>query len=390
MTLNRKSILIKVTSSLGRSMSSNAEYHTLYYFCKWLSEENNVIVSGIEYDSPIIKELERLNVKIKKPFFKYLFIKKLAPFLHIPISIVNTFIDALIFKPSILFCLGGVFYNGLGIVIAGKLLGLNSIVRSAEDHIGIANFESKYFFNGLYAKLRALISGFVIKNSDYFLTLGEWSINYFRKKYNLSEAKSFVAAGPIDNSICFQKSFFLTKEKSKKNLKKIFKLPNGEKTILFVGSRNYKGTENLLLLIQKLKQFDLPINILWISKSIETKSKISTLKLNKFVNFIDPLNREDLVAIIKGVDFLYWSTNLGVGYGQIMLESILCNTEIICYKPIGDARYLVKNQFYTDIDMVIDRLKNNIPPKNIKIPKFMKEEIIKEKHIQIFRQILAN
>ena len=76
-----------------------------------------------------------------------------------------------------------------------------------------------------------------------------------------------------------------------------------------------------------------------------------------------------MVTLIKGVDFLFWSTSLGVGYGQIMLESILCNTEILCFKPIGDAKHLVKQNFYSNMDEVINRINNVIPEKEIRIQK---------------------
>ena len=73
-----------------------------------------------------------------------------------------------------------------------------------------------------------------------------------------------------------------------------------------------------------------------------------------------------------------------------MLESILCNTEILCFKPIGDAKHLVKQNFYSNIDEVINRINNVIPEKQIRIPKIMNEEIICEKHKKLFNQILEN
>ena len=80
MNIKKKKILIKVTSSIGTSMISNAEYHTLFYFCKWLSKDCDIVVSGIEKHSQIIEDLKKFNVKIKKPFLKYLFLKKFKYF----------------------------------------------------------------------------------------------------------------------------------------------------------------------------------------------------------------------------------------------------------------------------------------------------------------------
>ena len=49
--------------------------------------------------------------------------------------------------------------------------------------------------------------------------------------------------------------------------------------------------------------------------------------------------------------------NVGVGYGQIMLESILCDTEILCFDPKGDAKELVESNFYQSIEEIIKRIK---------------------------------
>lgn len=390
MGILKKTILIKVTSSLGYQMSSNAESHTLLYFCKWLSKDNNIIVSGIETYSPIIKELEKLDIKVTKPLLKYLFLKKIKYFFHIPVSLFNTFFDCLNFQPELLICLGGVFYNGLGVVITGKILGVKTLVRSAEDHISISKFEKDLFFQNTYAKLRAFLSRIAIMNADYFLTVGEWSINYFRKNYKLEVKNSFMIPGPIDNSIFSKKSFQRTKNQSRKFIKKNYLLRNDYKTILFVGSNAYKGTNNILKLCKKLKKQKILINIIWITHSKRIEESISSLELENYIKVIKPVNREKLVTLIKGADYLFWSTSLGVGYGQIMLESILCNTEILCYKPIGDAKHLVKQKFYSNIDEVINRIKNVIPEKEIRIPKIMNEEILCEKHRKLFNQILEN
>ena len=65
----KKTILIKLTSSAGKSMVHNAEHHTLFYFCKWLIKDNNIVLSGIESESQLVKELKSLGVIIRKPLF---------------------------------------------------------------------------------------------------------------------------------------------------------------------------------------------------------------------------------------------------------------------------------------------------------------------------------
>ena len=197
--MQKNTVLIKVTSSIGSAMLHNAEKHTLYYLCKWLVKDNIIVVSGMEQESLFKKELEDLGVEVKKPFLNYLSFKWLKKLIHIPISIINTLVDTSKVNPDLLFCIGGVFYNGLAIVIASKLFNVPSLVRSAEDHIAIAKFEKPYFLKYLYARFRAYLSNITIQNSDYFLTVGKWSKNYFINTYNLSEATTFFIPGPIDN-----------------------------------------------------------------------------------------------------------------------------------------------------------------------------------------------
>lgn len=386
----RKTILIKATSSVGNAMASNAEYHTLIYFCKWLINDYKIIICGIENNSKLTKELTKLGVEIRVPIIKYLFLKNLKFILHIPVSLINTFFDTYKTKPDLLICLGGVFYNGLGIIISGKILNVTTLVRSAEDHIGLTKFEKPYKFNYYYLKLRAFLSRFVIKNSNYFLTVGEWSINYFRKTYKLSEEKSFVIPGPIDKSILNKKGSIIDKSLLKNNIFKKYKFDKNKKVIFFVGSYNYKGVNSLFLIAQKIKSLNLPIHILWVSSSRKIRKKIDYLKLEKIIKIIDPLSRNKLIEIMKGVDFLFWSTSVGVGYGQIMLEATLCGTEVICYLPLGDTKYFIKDQSYISIDEILERLKGNIPSKKIVIPEFMNEKILKIQHIGLLKKILEN
>ena len=68
----------------------------------------------------------------------------------------------------------------------------------------------------------------------------------------------------------------------------------------------------------------------------------------------------------------------------------MCGTEIICFKPIGDAKYLVQDNFYTHLDEVIDRIKGKKAAKKINIPKFMNEKKLCNQHLDIFKKILES
>ena len=384
--MEKNTVLIKVTSSIGSAMLHNAESHTLYYFCKWLVKDNIVVISGIEKESLLKKKLEDLGVEVKKPFLSYLYLKRLKKLMHIPFSIINTLIDTLKVKPDLLFCIGGVFYNGLAIVISSKLLNIPTLVRSAEDHIALANFERPYFFKHLYARFRAYLSKITIKNSDYFLTVGKSSKNYFINTYKLSKESTFFIPGPIDHEKIEVKeiieskkydSFFIDKE----NLVNF-------KTILFIGSEDYKGVREVFELCSIIYENKLNIKIIWISNSENICKRISLLGYDNFVRNIRPLDKSKLRNILRKVDFLFWSTQLGVGYGQIILESILCKTEIICYRPIGDVKHFVGENYYSNMNQVIKRLNGETQMKKIEIPNYMDQQYLENKHRQLINKIL--
>ena len=388
MKYSKKTILIKLTSSTGKSMVHNAEYHTLFYFCKWLIKDNNIVLSGIESESQLVKELNSLGVIVRKPFFRYLSLKRLKFFLHIPISLLNTFIDSLIVKPDLMICLGGVFYNGLGIVITGKLLKIKTLVRSAEDHIGLARSE-KFNFLKIYAIFRSFLSRYAIQNSDYFLTVGNWSLNYFRDIYGLGHGTSFMVPGPLDYSICNQNYKKTNITNIRNQLIKDKNLSKESKLILFIGSNIFKGINSTFNLAEKIKKEGLSANIIWISNSERIRRTIIERGLSKNVYLINPMDRKKLTLLLKNVDFLFWSTPLGVGYGQIMLESILCDTEILCFNPKGDAKELVKSNFYKSIEEIIQRIKGQIKAKKFNIPKSMNNKILEKKHRQLINKILS-
>ena len=86
----------------------------------------------------------------------------------------------------------------------------------------------------------------------------------------------------------------------------------------------------------------------------------------------------------------YFGLPVGVGYGQIMLESILCGTEVLCYLPIGDAEIFVKENSYKSIKDILERIKGNLSQRKIIIPDYMKEKHLEIEHRNLFKKILGN
>ena len=71
-----------------------------------------------------------------------------------------------------------------------------------------------------------------------------------------------------------------------------------------------------------------------------------------------------------------------------MLESILCDTEILCFDPKGDAKELVESNFYKSIEEIIQRIKGEIKAKKFKIPKSMNHKVLEKEHRKLINKIL--
>ena len=382
----KKKILIKCTSSCGTAMVSNAEAHTLMSFSNTLKNDYQIIISGIEKKTNLVDQLSKKDIIINKPFIKYLNLKFIKSFIHIPVSLINLYVDVKKNKPDLLICLGGVFYNGLSILILGKLFNIKFLIRSAEDHYSVFKTEKGFSIQKIYSLLRYLISKFVIKYSDNFLTVGEYSLNMFRTEYGIAAKNSFNICGPIDEQIYNYEQFTLSKEVCKSNIINKFSF-FAEKLILFVSNGgDIKGTNHMFKLAEEIYKKKLDVNIIWITSI--SKIPENYIFSSNIIKIIRPLSKDKLVELLKGVDFLFFATNSRVGYGQIILETLICGTEVICFRPKGDLLNFVGESHYTDIEEVLDRLKNNIASKKIVIPPFMDKNEIDLKLKILIRRLL--
>ena len=382
----KKKILIKCTSSCGTAMLSNAEAHTLMSFSNSLRNDYQIIISGIEKKSTLVNQLAKKGITINEPFIKYLNLKLIKPFIHIPVSLINLYVDVIKDKPDFLICLGGIFYNGLSILILGKLFNIKFLIRSAEDHFSTFKNEKRFFIWKIYSLIRYLISKFVIKYSDNFLTVGEYSLNMFRNKYRISEQNSFNICGPIDEEIINYEQFKLSKEVCKSNIIKKYSLI-ADKLILFVSNgSNNKGTKHMFKLAEEIYKNKIDVKIIWITSN--SKIPKNYIFLSNIIKIIKPLPKDKLVEVLKGVDYLFFATKSRVGYGQIILETLICSTEVICFRPKGDLLNFVDKSYYNDLEEILDRLKNNIPPKKIMIPSFMDKNDIDQKLKMLIRRLV--
>ena len=208
----------------------------------------------------------------------------------------------------------------------------------------------------------------------------------FRSKYKVLAEKSYNICGPIDEQIINYKEFNFSKEDCKSNIVQKFSLL-AKKLILFVSyGGDDKGTNHMIKLAEEIHKKNLDINILWITLKGKIPTRYNHLK--NIIKLIKPLQKNKLVEVIKGVDFLFFATNSRVGYGQILLETLICETEVICFRPKGDILNFVDKSYYINFEDIIERLNNNVPSKEIIIPPFMNKNEISSKLKSLMRKLL--
>ena len=73
---------------------------------------------------------------------------------------------------------------------------------------------------------------------------------------------------------------------------------------------------------------------------------------------------------------------------KFFLETLICGTEVICFRPKGDVLNLVDKSYYTNYQDIIDRLKNKLPSKEIFIPSYMDKNKIDLQLNLLIRKLL--
>ena len=248
----------------------------------------------------------------------------LCKILHLPMGIVDTFKAVKYSRPDILFCLGGVFYNGLAIVLAGKFFDIPSVVRTAEDHYQTAQLQKKILEWLLHKWIKLPLSIWVLKNADYVLTVGVESKGYFEKK--LGREVSYIVS-PIsdifsDNSI----------------LKQSVRM---KKALLYVGSiSNTKGTQKVVEVFKKLSLQDPDWRMTFIGQNIDLKEFDDFLDCHPNATFINSLPNNELAEYYLSHSCLIFSAAVGVGYGLVTLEALKCKCPVLVINPKLDVKYL--------------------------------------------------
>jgi glycosyltransferase involved in cell wall biosynthesis len=331
------------------------------------------MVVGAEIYNP------ELEVYVIKNIIKYYSLPNLLKkFTYIPLSIIETLWGVIKFKPNLLITTGGVFYNGLSILIIGKIFKIPTIIRTAEDHFNYYKFSENYFEKIYYYFLRNKLSRLILRQSDYVLTVGEDSKTYFIKN-GVKKEKIFAIPGPIN----FQK-FKKNNDINKINKIKLNNLiPLNKKIILFVGAlTKIKGADEIPLLIQQVNKKSQNYHFLIIGAQDKNKKIINQIANFTNVTILSTVDNEKLSIFYSMSEIVVFLTKVGVGYGLVTLEALLMNKPVLvldsgldlsnfhrknCCKDVYEMSIRIINEDYSILD----------------IPNSFEFENIKKKHLEL-------
>ncbi len=372
-------IAIKISQYLG-AQGHGAESHSVISFKRMLESQGYTVhLVGGEVLPP---ELEGPGHFV---FFRYIqFPKPIRRLLHLPAAVINLWIYCRRQRPNLLHNGGGVFYDGLAILICSKWFGVPSLVRTAEDHFNLWRFTVTWRERVKHYLFTNLISGFVLKHVDRVLTTGEASKEYFITKGVKRERISGVP-GPF-----LRHRFRPPEDRAKAKLKIGYK-PEA-KVVLYVGGiSGVKGTDELPGIVRTVVAQDPHAHFLIVGNEIEPGGRISDAIAQAGgdrVRFLPPMAHDRLLEFYQGADVLIFLTKVGVGYGHVNIEASLCGLPIVAFNPGGDVEWLLRDACTTDIDDISKRIiEGRYAP--LVLPPQFQEESIQAETLKVFRAALA-
>lgn len=372
----KRRIGLKVSQFVG-TQAHGAERHTLLIMAKIISKEYSLDIVGCEVYP---EELNKYNIIQFIRYYHYP--RLLRKMLHIPMAIINTVLYARKERPDLLFALGGTYYNGLAVLIAGKLYGIKTLVRTAEDHFNYYKYcenlscKLKHFF------INKLISKFVLKHADYVLVVGKMSRNYFISQ-GIKKNRIFGIPGPIS-----QEDFIDNKPKSE--IRKELGLPLKKTIVLYVGAiSGVKGTNELPHIMESL--FSKSDEFFFCVIGSETHGAFITKLINKTAHkkclILPPKPHHDLKKYYNASDVLVFLTKIGVGYGQVTIEATKAKLPVVAYNSGLDVEWFLKGHCYKSIKDISRALLMK-DYSVLSLPNEFDNKYIEKKHLSMFAKIL--
>jgi len=316
---------------------------------------------------------------------KYLKLHRLVrSVLHIPVSVISLWLYCRKYKPNILFCVGGVFYNGLAILICSKVFNIKCIVRTAEDHFNYWKYVSTLQGKLRHYLITNLLSLFVLKHVDYVLTVGVESQKYFSDKLG-SKGNVFGIPGTIRED-----DFFIPENRI--DCKKEIGYKSEDQLILYVGAiSGVKGADMLPDIIGNVLKKKPNAKFHIIGSETESRSKIinSIKDIGKAaVKINSPMNNRELKKYYQAADALVFLTRVGVGYGLVNIEATLCGLPIVAYNSGRDVKWFLGDNCKNSIEEIIDTIVDETY-EQATIPANFKTVSVWKEHIALFNNLFG-
>ena len=329
-----------------------------------------------------------LEPVILKPFVLYnKFFGFAAALFHIPAAIINTFAATVKFKPDLIICVGGVFYNGFAAVISAKLCKCQCLIRTAEDHYKTARLQPT-FARALYHKFVVLpLSRLTLSSANWVMTVGEMSKRYFISK-GVSKNKIFQAPNPIQLNM-----FSNFKGVPKSKLREELGIKFRNKVALFIGGGEpTKGAdllpEIILKVISKSDDWSFVVVGATDTASNALKKELEEIVKGGRLQTMSALPYTRLSTLYNSVDVIVFLAKIGVGYGLVTIEAALCGCPTLCLDPKLDVEEL-----HGTSPRNVDEFVHSLITERYKVPdvsRFTDLELNYQKHTDIVMRCLKN
>lgn len=353
-----KKVLIKVTNN-SEFTSSSGELVTLTALIDMLKAQYLVRYYGVD-DNLSATAKYQLENKIKNKFQKKIFRKLFS----IPITLINSYYIVRILRPDLIMCIGGVYYNGLCILIIGKIFRIPTLVRTAEDHYRVSKLQDNLIQTLKHKLIILPISHVVLKLSDHVLTVGRSS-----KKY---------LARILKRDVLYCPSPILLNESNVDNINRDIK-------ILYVGTLNrVKGSHELNKFLRQALTRDSKYNFTFVGSDKSPQKFIQNIA-NDFPNQVSiypPIKNEELIRFYRRSEFLIFTTKVGIGYGLVTLEAKKQGCRVIAIHPRLDVKSLHTSH---TVEEAVEALSGIYVKTDQKIHN---AENITQAHLNIFGQLL--
>lgn len=280
-------------------------------------------------------------------------------------------------KPDVLIALGSIGVNGLAVAVAGRLIGIPSIVRLTSDIFRVYLSKEK-FLPKLRMFIRNNILGFIALNIADRILLLHNSQRKIIESLRIPKNRLFVAPQPI----IFPENNSLSKEELRMELG----IPN--EAIVVLSTMRLDPDKRIDLLIEVIDQVismnnnKEEVHFVIIGNG-ECRDKIinNTVKYHSVVHFLKELPRDKLSSYYQMAD-IYLHLSKSEGLSNCIAEAIYFNLPVIACDSGTITRSMVSN-----ISNDCNEISSMIINKNLKKDRIPKE-LLPSTNRQLWNQVV--